>query len=113
MGSIPFTARVGSGNYATTIVLSGELDIASVPALEEQLAHLEADGVDTIKLDLRHLSFIDSMGLSAFLRAWHRAESNGHRIILIRATPDIRRLLSLTRTNFLLADEDDLGQVAL
>jgi anti-sigma B factor antagonist len=107
MGSRPFIASVESVNGIATIAVSGELDIATVPVLEEQLGRFEGDGVATIKLDLEDLTFIDSTGLSAFLRAWRRAEANRHRLVLINATPCVRRMLSLSGMTFLLADEDD------
>jgi anti-sigma B factor antagonist len=113
MGSRPFTARVQSGNGVATIAFSGELDMSTVPVLEEQLGPFVGNGVATIKLDLRELTFVDSMGLSAFLRARHLAEANGQRLVLVNTTPNVRRLLRVTGLTSLLADEDDVGRVVL
>jgi anti-sigma B factor antagonist len=56
--------------------LSGELDLASVPSLEESLRDLDRDGINSLVLDLRPLTFIDSTGIRAILRldGWSRRD---------------------------------------
>jgi anti-sigma B factor antagonist len=110
MGFAPtFTARVDSQNGVASIALSGELDMATVPVLEDHLAHLEGDGVSTITLDLRGLTFLGSSALHAFLAARDRATTNGQRLILVGATSSARQLFGLTGTEFLLNDQDAAG----
>jgi anti-sigma B factor antagonist len=105
MGSPPFTARVEPGTNATTIALSGELDMATVPILEEHLVRAEADGVAAIVIDLVEVTFIESVGLHAFVAARERAEANGRRLLLFGVKPELRRVFELTRTEFLLESE--------
>lgn len=110
MGSEPqFTAQINSRNGVASIALRGELDIATVPDLESHLAPFEGNGVSAIMLDLRELTFIDSTGLHALLRARDRAKTDGHRLILVGARPSARRLFELTGTEFLLDDQDAVG----
>jgi anti-anti-sigma factor len=78
----PFGARSQEKDGVVTIALSGELDMATVPILTDNLAPFEGNGVSTIVLDLQDLTFIDSSGLLAFLEARRRAMSNGHRLLL-------------------------------
>jgi anti-anti-sigma factor len=107
MGSVPsFGADVESRNGVARIALSGELDLAAVPIVNEQLSRFEQAGVDEIMLDLRDLTFVDSMGLHAFLEARERADSNGHRLTLVGASPSARRLFELTDTQFLMDEQD-------
>jgi anti-sigma B factor antagonist len=106
MGSAPFTARVLPGTSVTTIALSGELDMATVPILEEHLVRVEADGVEAIVIDLVELTFIESVGLHAFLAAREPAEANGHQLFLFGVKPELRRVFELTRTEFLLESEN-------
>lgn len=107
MGSGPlFSARVESRNGVAHVVMAGELDMTTVPALVEQLAHVEQDGVASIMLDLRDLVFVDSSGLHAFLQARDRAKTNGHRLILVGAGPFVRRLFEITGTEFLLDEHE-------
>lgn len=98
-----FTTRIDAGNGVTTVALLGELDMATVPILNDQLASLEQDGTKAIVLDLRDLRFVDSSGLHALVRAYRRSETNGHRLLLVGANPFTRRLCEMTGTEFLLS----------
>ena len=107
MGFAPqFAARVDVRNGVASIALSGELDVTTVPVLEDHLARFEGAGVSAIMIDLRELTFLDRSAMQAFLAARERANQNGHRLILVGASPGARRLFELTDTEFLLDDRD-------
>lgn len=96
------TTRMDARNDVTSIALSGELDMATVAILNDQLAVLEQDGSKVILLDLRDLNFIDSSGLHALVQAYTRSQQNGHRFRLVGASPIAQRLFEITGTEFLL-----------
>ena len=96
------TTRIDARDGVTSIALTGELDMATAPILNHQLTAVEQGGSRTIVLDLRDLRFIDSSGLHAFVCAYRRAETNGHRLLLVGANPFARRLCEMTGTEFLL-----------
>jgi anti-sigma B factor antagonist len=78
------------------IAISGELDLASSAALEDELARvIDSDG-ELVVLDLRELEFMDSTGLSAVVKAQQRATDAGKRFGLVRGPQQVERLLSLT-----------------
>lgn len=104
------SSRIDARNGVTTIALSGEIDLATVSILNDQLAALEQDGCGAVMLDLREVRFIDSSGLNALVRAYMRAENNGHRFLLVGASPLARRLCEMTGTEFLL-DGDGTTQL--
>jgi len=52
----------------TKLLLSGELDLASAPTLLEAVS-IAARAPDALTIDLSRLSFIDSSGVHALLRA--------------------------------------------
>jgi anti-sigma B factor antagonist len=106
MGFAPFTARVLPGTSATTIALSGELDVSTIPILEEHLVSVEADGVTAIVVDLVELTFIESLGVRALVAARERAFANGRQLVLFGAKANVRRVFELTGTDFLLEGED-------
>jgi anti-sigma B factor antagonist len=81
---------------ATVISVSGELDLASSAALEEELARATESDAEQIVLDLRELEFMDSTGLSTLVKAHQRAEGAGKRFGLVRGPQQVQRLLSLT-----------------
>jgi anti-sigma B factor antagonist len=105
----PFTAHTGTRNGVAWIALGGELDQASVAVLNDHLTRFEQDGLSGIMLDLRELTFVDRSGLSAFVQARKRAQANGHQLLLLGAGLPVRRLLELTRTQFLLEEQDAVG----
>jgi anti-anti-sigma factor len=110
MGFAPaFGARIDARDGTVNIALSGDLDMATVPVLEGHLAQVEDDGVSTITLDLRGLTFLGSSALHAFLAARDRAAANGQRLVLVGATSVARRLFGLTGTEFLLNDQGAAG----
>jgi anti-anti-sigma factor len=94
------------GNGVATVAVSGELDLATVPILNDQLARSEQDAIRAIMLDLREVTFVDSSGLRAFLQARARAAANGHQLLIRGATPNTRQVFELTGTEFLLDDPD-------
>lgn len=107
MGSAaPLTVQVDSRDDIASIALSGNLDLASVLILVDQLTRTERDGVKAIVLDLSDLDFFDSTGLQAFLQAMDRSNANGHRLTLVGASPAVRNVFEVTGTEFLLDGGD-------
>ena len=106
MGSAPFTARVLPGTVETTIALSGELDMATVPILEEHLVRIEADGVTSIVIDLVELTFIESVGVRACLSARKRAKQNSRELLFLGAKPELRRVFELAGAESLLESKN-------
>ena len=103
MGSEPlFATRTEWRNRVANVALVGELDIAGVPILEQDLTPVERNGVASIVLDLRELTFLDGSAVHALVAAQQRAEANGHRLVVVGADQGSRRLFELTRTQFLL-----------
>jgi anti-sigma B factor antagonist len=99
-----FRTELESNNGVVRVALSGELDIASAPLLEEALDAVIANGFLAVMVDLRELTFIDSSGLRALLRARARADTSGKGLILVGASDAAQRLFELTGTQFLLAE---------
>ena len=91
-----FWVEVRSEGRTALIVVSGELDLASGPALEDELARVLASRVELVVLDLRELEFMDSTGLSILVKANQRAVDEGRRFGLARGSPQVQRLLDLT-----------------
>lgn len=94
------------------VVLSGELDIATAPRLEEEVRRVEAEGRKLIIVDLRGLEFMDSSGLRALLAADTRARERGARLVIVRGDERIQRVLRITRLDERLELVDDAEAVA-
>jgi len=91
-----FNVEVRNGDSAVVIGVSGELDLASSPALEHELEQGAAARAELVIVDLRALEFMDSTGLSVLVRAHQRATENGQRFGIVRGPQQVQRLLSLT-----------------
>jgi anti-sigma B factor antagonist len=91
------------------LLLTGELDIASVPVLEDRLSALGA-GERSVRLDLSQLDFIDSSGLHALIRAMRAASANGWRLQIDRAVAEqARRLFEIVQLDRLIPGFDSDG----
>jgi anti-sigma B factor antagonist len=91
-----FRVAVRSAHGTAILVVSGELDVASGPTLERELAKAEASDAQLVIIDLRDLEFIDSTGLSILIKAHRQAESSGRRFAVVRGRSQVQRLLGLT-----------------
>jgi len=108
-----FRVEVQNQDQATVIAVSGELDLASSPALQEELDRVSASDSQLLIIDLRELDFMDSTGLSVLVRAHQRAEQEGRRLAMVKGPQQVQRLLSLTgvadRLTLVDAPEDLIG----
>ena len=104
-----FRLEVRSQGKATIIAVSGELDLASSPALQEELDRVSASDADLLIIDLRDLDFMDWTGLSVLVRAHQRAEEQGRQLAMVKGPQQVQRLLSLTGVadRWTLADSPD------
>lgn len=76
------------------LALFGELDVASSPEFEAELAR--ATDHELVIVDLRELEFIDSTGLGVIVKAYQQAQEAGRRFALVRGLGQVQRLLGLT-----------------
>jgi anti-anti-sigma factor len=82
---------------AVRIALSGELDLSSALAFEDQLRRVEEEAQPRVLvLDLRRLKFLDSTGLRLILAAHARALKRGGRLSIVQGTDAVRRIFRLT-----------------
>jgi anti-sigma B factor antagonist len=65
------------------VAVAGELDMATAPRLREQLNALIAAGARRLVVDLRGVSFMDSIALAALVRAQQRLGDKGRMAVVI------------------------------
>jgi anti-sigma B factor antagonist len=98
-GSLPtqndFNVETSAGAHATVVAVTGELDLATSPALEAELERASS-GAERVILDLRGVSFMDSTGLSLLVKAQRRAQESNRQLAVVRGGARVQRLLSLT-----------------
>jgi anti-sigma B factor antagonist len=91
----PLTIRVQREAGHALVTVAGEIDIATVAQLEEQLSAL-ADSGRPLVADLGQVSFIDAAGLRALGRAAKQAAAHSVRMHVVCGRPQILRLFELT-----------------
>lgn len=65
------------GLKGAVVVVAGELDLLTVPALREELSAVVEGGIRRIVLDLTGVSFIDSVSLAAIVTTRRRLGEDG------------------------------------
>lgn len=86
------TVRAGA---RVELVLAGELDLVSAPALESELMAVESDNAAELLIDLQRLEFMDSTGLRVLLSATRRADAEGHKLLVRHLQGQVRRLFEI------------------
>ena len=85
---------IDGGPGARTLRLRGELDMLTAPVLMEHLEPLCGSPGDVV-VDCSELSFVDSQGIRAFLRA-ARALPDGN-LVITAPTSEVRKLFDIVR----------------
>jgi anti-sigma B factor antagonist len=94
----------------STVVLTlrGELDIATVPRLEQAVAAVLARGARELTIDLRGMSFLDSSGLRLIIVLAERAVAEGWILALVRPEMPALTIFQITRAEENLPFIDEL-----
>ena len=77
------------------LTLGGELELATVPVLQERLDHAMR-GKAAVVIDLSRLRFIDSSGLDLLVRAERHLRDSGVQLVLVRGPRAVHRVFALT-----------------
>jgi anti-sigma B factor antagonist len=92
--SLDISTRTVDG--ITIAKLAGELDLASAPALREQLLSLLRPGSSRLVIDLSKVSICDASGLAVLVGVGRRARLLGGFLRLAAVSPQADRLLHIT-----------------
>jgi anti-sigma B factor antagonist len=105
----PFVIDVHQLEGRSVVALTGELDLATAPELRERLGLLSEEGKNQVTLDLTHLDFVDSTGLSVFVMAFNRAQAGGGSLIIRNPSLPVMRIFEITGLTsvFTIASEEE------
>jgi anti-anti-sigma factor len=76
--------------------LIGELDIATVPRVEEAAEAILRKGTRQLTVDLSRLDFVDSSGLRLFIVLQQRAGSEGWKLALVKPQPQALKVFRVS-----------------
>ena len=92
----PLEVDVSKLDDQVVLVLRGELDPHTAPALREQIDNTTGESTRTLVLDVSGLRFIDSSGLRVIIAAQRDMAARQGRLLLRQPTETTRRLLEIT-----------------
>lgn len=95
MAAKPSVAVSASGRVAT-VVVAGDLDLHTVPALREALLAGTKAQPEVLHVDLSGVEFCDSTGMSVLATAAKRMGVLGGRLVISGAQPLPHRVFALT-----------------
>jgi anti-anti-sigma factor len=87
--------RVSNRDGSAWVRLKGEFDLGAAADVEQRLSQVEHQHPESVVLDLRELTFIDSTGLRTILGADARARREGRRLILVPGPPSVHRVFRI------------------
>lgn len=91
------TSRLRDG--CVIVTLRGELDIASAPALREELAAVLESEASRLVIDLSAIRYADTSGIAVLVGSLRRAGLLGGWLRLAAPTPAITQILAVTGLN--------------
>jgi anti-sigma B factor antagonist len=97
-----FSCEVIPERDGAIVAPRGELDMATIGAVEQELRHLRRSGFERLVLDLRGLTFMDSTGLHLVTRWSNEASQDGFVFELEPGPPFVQRVFELAEMTNLL-----------
>jgi anti-anti-sigma factor len=80
---------------SATVVLNGEIDIATAPAIRRFLMAAISGGDVHLAVDMSGVTFIGAAGIAVLVAAANRAREAGGGLSLLAPSPQVRRLLDV------------------
>lgn len=102
-----FDINVTHDDARAVVRIRGELDLDTAPRLSEEIATLASRGVSAVTVDLAHLDFIDSSGLTALITGLKRLRDNGGDMTLRSPTPTTLKVFEITGLTRVFAISDE------
>lgn len=93
----PARSALGAGGHRSpaAVVVTGELDLATVPLLRARLEAALQSRPSALPVDLSGCTFLDCSAVDVLLAVQDAARRDGVVLVLVRPSRPVRRLLSL------------------
>ncbi|HZN72769.1 MAG TPA: STAS domain-containing protein [Micromonosporaceae bacterium] len=91
---LSLSSHVDAGTV--TVTVSGEIDLANVDELADEIVSAVRGEATTVVVDLAGVTFIDSVGITALLKGRRLADEHGKAYRATGAEGLVRQLLDLT-----------------
>ena len=102
-------AIVVSDPLSAAVVLDGEIDISTCPAVRRLLMAAVSGGDVHLAVDMSGVTFIDASGIGVLVAAANRARQAGGGLSLLAPSWQVRRLLDVFHLDAILPIAERLG----
>jgi anti-sigma B factor antagonist len=89
------------------VTVRGELDIATLPEFERATTRMRAQGLERMVIDLRELSFLDSMSIELLLRLHGELAATGAELVVVRGPRAVDRIFEVMELHRVLVLVDE------
>ena len=103
------TTTAVSNPPSAAVVLDGEIDIFTCPAIRRFLMAAISGGDIQLAVDMSGVTFIDASGIGVLVAAANRARQAGGGLSLLAPSPQVRRLLDVCHLDTILPAAECLG----
>ena len=90
-----FEVRAERFGAHALVTVAGELDIATLPEFERAVTRMRSQGLERLVVDLRELSFLDSMSIELLLRLHGELTAAGADLVVVRGPRAVNRVFDL------------------
>ncbi len=91
------SVSVSDAGPDVTLAVAGEMDMANASTLAIELERVEAEGAESITIDMSALEFIDSTGIALLVAAHQRLNSDATRLRLVPSRASgVQRVMDVT-----------------
>jgi anti-sigma B factor antagonist len=106
-----FELRTEVSGATVLVELRGDLDVQVAARATDELIELEAAGHDSLVIDMRAVSFMDSSGMAVIAGAHARATAAGRRLTLVAPPAGVRHAFDVSGLAEVIPMVDDRGKV--
>jgi anti-sigma B factor antagonist len=92
----PFTVDVEPERDVVRVCPRGDVDLATVDLLRDQVDQLISAGFLRVLLDLRGVTFLDSTGLTLLVEMYRASRARRWELGVVEGPPEVQRLLDIT-----------------
>jgi anti-sigma B factor antagonist len=79
-----------------TIVVKGDVDMDTSPDLRDELKRA-MKGVETVRLDLKGVGYIDSSGIAVLITGYRLAQKSKVKFCLLDPSPQVKAVIELSQ----------------
>jgi anti-sigma B factor antagonist len=84
------------GRNAHVVTIAGELDVATAPAVRDELERVSSEGATDVVVDLLGVSFVDSVALGILVDGSKRLKAQGGTLRIVCDDRRIARIMEIT-----------------